>query len=170
LNGSGAVVQSSDLIVHKDYDHDNFLNDIGLVQLRSPLTFTRYLAPIALADNLLEDGLDVTVSGWGATVSGGNESQLLLYADLVTIRNSECTAIYGNSILESVVCAESVTTPVKNACNADGGNPMVVDVNTNPVHVGVSIFMSGNGCDSGHPSGYTRTASFRNWIRDTTGV
>jgi hypothetical protein len=47
----------------------------------------------------------------------GEKSQFLRYADLVTIRNSECTAIYGNSILESVVCAESVTTPVKNACN-----------------------------------------------------
>jgi hypothetical protein len=45
----------------------------------------------------------------------GDESQFLLYADLVTIRNSECTAIYGN-ILESVVCAKSVTTPVKTAC------------------------------------------------------
>jgi hypothetical protein len=70
LNGTGAVVQSSELILHKDYDPYNFINDIGLVQLSTPLTFTRYLAPIALADNLLEDGLDVTVSGWGATVSG----------------------------------------------------------------------------------------------------
>jgi secreted trypsin-like serine protease len=168
LNGTGAVVQSSELILHKDYDPHKFINDIGLVQLSTPLTFTRYLAPIALADNLLEDGLDVTVSGWGATVSDGDESQLLLYADLVTIRNSECTAIYGN-ILESVVCAKSVTTPVKTACIGDGGDPMVVDINTNPVLVGVLCFLR-TSCESGYPSAFTRTASFRNWIRDTTGV
>jgi secreted trypsin-like serine protease len=41
LNASGAVAQSSDLILHKDYDPENVLNDIGLVQLRTPLTFTR---------------------------------------------------------------------------------------------------------------------------------
>jgi secreted trypsin-like serine protease len=99
---------------------------------------------------------------------GGNESQLLLYADLVTIRNSECTAIYGN-ILESVVCAKSVTTPVKTACIGDGGDPMVVDINTNPVLVGVLCFLR-TSCESGYPSAFTRTASFRNWIRDTTGV
>jgi hypothetical protein len=46
----------------------------------------------------------------------GDESQFLLYADLVTIRNSECAAIYTN-IPESIVCAKSVTTPVKNACD-----------------------------------------------------
>ncbi|XP_068895885.1 brachyurin-like [Tenebrio molitor] len=170
LNGSGAVVQSSDLIVHKDYDHDNFLNDIGLVQLRSPLTFTRYLAPIALADNLLEDGLDVTISGWGATVSDGDESQFLLYADLVTIRNSECIAIYGNTILDSIVCAESEMATVQNACYGDGGAPLVLDVETDPVHVGLLSFIGGDTCESGYPSGFTRTAAFRIWIRDEAGV
>jgi hypothetical protein len=46
----------------------------------------------------------------------GDESQLLLYADLVTIRNSECTAIYGSTILDSIVCAESGTAVLKNIC------------------------------------------------------
>nr|ABC88743.1 putative serine proteinase [Tenebrio molitor] len=169
LNGSGAVVQSSDLILHKDYDPDYFLNDIGLVQLRTPLTFTRYLAPIALADNLLEDGLDVTISGWGATDSDGDESQFLNYADLVTIRNRECTAIYGN-IQDSSVCAKSETVTVQNACYGDGGAPLVLDVETDPVHVGFLSFIGGDTCESGYPSGFTRTASFRIWIRDETGV
>jgi hypothetical protein len=44
-----------------------------------------------------------------------DENQLLYYVDLVTIRNSECTAIYG-SIQDSSVCAESGTATVKNAC------------------------------------------------------
>jgi hypothetical protein len=45
----------------------------------------------------------------------GDESQFLNYADLVTIRNSECTAIYGN-IQDSSVCAKSETVTVQNAC------------------------------------------------------
>ncbi|CAH1365749.1 unnamed protein product [Tenebrio molitor] len=168
LNASGAVAQSSDLILHKDYDPEYFLNDIGLVQLRTPFTFTRYLAPIALANYLLEDGLVVTVSG--ATVSDGDESQFLNYADLVTIRNSECTAIYGNSILDSIVCAASGTVILKNVCTGDGGAPLVFDVETDPVQVGIVSFIGGDTCESGYPSGFTRTASFRMWIQEKTGV
>jgi hypothetical protein len=46
----------------------------------------------------------------------GDESQFLNYADIVTIRNSECTSIYGNTILDSIVCAESGTAVLKNVC------------------------------------------------------
>jgi secreted trypsin-like serine protease len=101
---------------------------------------------------------------------GGNESQLLLYADLVTIRNSECTAIYGNTILDSIVCAESGTAVLKNICTGDGGAALVLDVETDPVHVGLVSFFGGGSCESGYPFGSTRTASFRIWIRDETGV
>jgi secreted trypsin-like serine protease len=128
-----------------------------------------YLAPITLAENLLEDGADVTISGWGATKDGDSLTQFLLYADLVTIRNSECSAIYGN-ILDSTVCAESVTATVTNACDGDAGDPLVLDVDTNPVLVGVLSFLSEGSCEAGYPAGFTRTASFRNWIRDETGV
>jgi hypothetical protein len=41
LNGSGASAQSSKLIVHNDYKLDIPDNDIGLVQLSTPLTFNR---------------------------------------------------------------------------------------------------------------------------------
>jgi hypothetical protein len=49
-------------------------------------------------------------------ILGDSLTQFLLYADLVTIRNSECSAIYGN-ILDSTVCVESVTATVTNACD-----------------------------------------------------
>jgi secreted trypsin-like serine protease len=41
---------------------------------------------------------------------------------------------------------------------------------SNAVHVGVVSFVSSRGCESGYPSGYSRTAYYRDWIRTTTGV
>jgi hypothetical protein len=41
INNEGALVQSDQLILHKDYNPDNFFNDIGLVLLSTPLTFSR---------------------------------------------------------------------------------------------------------------------------------
>jgi hypothetical protein len=43
-------------------------------------------------------------------------SQHLYYADLVTIRNSECSAIYGYILESTIVCAGPGTDSVKNAC------------------------------------------------------
>jgi chymotrypsin-like protease len=170
LNGSGVLAQSSEIIPYYDYDPNDFHHySIGLVKLSTPLAFNRYVAAITLPENLLEDGTNVTISGWGSTTDLGDESQFLLYADLVTIRNSECTAIYGN-IQDSSVCAKSETATVQNACYGDGGAPLVLDVETDPVHVGLVSFFGGGSCESGYPFGSTRTASFRIWIRDETGV
>ena len=46
----------------------------------------------------------------------------------------------------------------------------MIDADSNPVHVAVVSFVSTEGCESGAPSGYTRTAFFRDWIQENTGV
>jgi hypothetical protein len=48
--------------------------------------------------------------------SDDDSTQHLYYADLVTIRNSECSAIYGNILESTIVCAGPGTDSVKNAC------------------------------------------------------
>lgn len=36
------------------------------------------------------------------------------------------------------------------------------------MHVGVASFISGNGCETTEPSGFTRTFPYVSWIRNTT--
>jgi hypothetical protein len=38
------------------------------------------------------------------------------------------------------------------------------------VHVGVASFVSGNGCESTDPSGFTRTYPYVSWIKNITGT
>jgi secreted trypsin-like serine protease len=170
LNGSGTVARGSVKVVHEDYDSNALNNDIGLIKLTTPLTFNVNVAPIALAETLLEDGIDVTVAGWGAVSNVGDGSEFLNYVDLVTIRNSECIAVYGNVIVDSIVCAQSGSAVLKSVCYGDGGSPLVIDAGTNPVQVGLVSFISTDGCESGHPSGFTRVAAYRSWIRTNSGV
>lgn len=47
---------------------------------------------------------------------------------------------------------------------------MILDNNGVATHVGIVSFGHGAGCEIGKPSGYTRTASFREWIRENSGV
>jgi secreted trypsin-like serine protease len=170
LNGSGTVARGTEIVLHGDYDPDAFNNDIGLIKLSTPITFNVNVAPIALAETLLEDGIDVRVSGWGATSDVGGVSEFLSYVDLVTIRNSECIAVYGNTIVDSIVCAQSATALLKSVCKGDGGSPLVIDAGISPVLVGLVSFISTDGCESGHPTGFTRTAAYRDWIRTNSGV
>ena len=47
----------------------------------------------------------------------------------------------------------------------------MVDFDTDsPRHVAVISFVSDTGCESGLPSGYTRTASFLDWIKEKTKI
>jgi secreted trypsin-like serine protease len=52
----------------------------------------------------------------------------------------------------------------------DSGGPLVVGTLPNFMLIGVVSFISSAGCASGRPSGYARVISFRNWIRNNTGV
>ncbi|CAF4841472.1 unnamed protein product, partial [Rotaria magnacalcarata] len=56
-------------------------NDIGIIKLVKPITFSREIQPICLVDKITEPPLDtaVYVAGWGNTVYGmWNSSSLVL--------------------------------------------------------------------------------------------
>jgi len=52
----------------------------------------------------------------------------------------------------------------------DSGGALVIDNGGNFTQIGVVSFGSSRGCASGAPSGYARVTSFRNWIRQHTGL
>ncbi|KAJ3649444.1 hypothetical protein Zmor_021186 [Zophobas morio] len=166
----GDVSNSSQLILHEDYDEYFLANDIGLVQVSTPLNLGGNTAAVILSTEALGDDVDIAVSGWGLTSDDGTTiSDSLNYVELVTISTTECEDYYG-SILPEMVCANSPSSQVRSTCSGDSGGPVVIDADSNPVHVAVVSFVSTEGCESGAPSGYTRTAFFRDWIQENTGV
>lgn len=64
------------IINHPDYNSDTNDNDICLLKLSSPVTFTKYILPVCLAapDSTFHDGTDSWVTGWGnVRFQGGSE-------------------------------------------------------------------------------------------------
>jgi secreted trypsin-like serine protease len=54
-------------------------------------------------------------------------------------------------------------------CTGDMGTPLLQHVGRGYyLIVGVASFISGNGCESTDPSGYTRTFSYMDWIKNVT--
>ncbi|KAJ3649447.1 hypothetical protein Zmor_021189 [Zophobas morio] len=169
---SGESSTASQFILHEDYDEDLTANDIGLIKLDKPLTLGGNVAAINLASDELQADFDITVSGWGLTSDDSLFiSQYLNFVELVTITNEECEETYGKgTIRPEMICANSPVSEVKSTCSGDSGGPVVVNADSDPVHVAIVSFGSDAGCESGSPSGYTRTAYYRDWIKTNTGV
>ncbi|XP_063900803.1 brachyurin-like [Zophobas morio] len=166
----GDVSDSSRLILHEDYDNDLLANNIGLIRLRTPLNLGGNTIAVSLSSEELGENVGITVSGWGLTSDDGTTiSDSLNYVELVTISNTECKNYYG-SILPEMVCADSPSSQVRSTCTGDSGGPVVINAGSNPVHVAIASFVSTEGCESGAPSGYTRTAVYRDWIQNHTGL
>jgi secreted trypsin-like serine protease len=164
---------STEFILHKDFVADSLANDIALIKLPKSLTLDEYTTTISLSSDEIKAGTAITVSGWGRTnVSSSAISNLLHYINLTTISNEQCQDAYGTTrlILPEMVCAALNIDPVQAPCHGDSGGPVVVDFGTNPRHVAIASFVSDAGCDSSYPSEYTRTAAYRDWIKEKTGI
>lgn len=61
------------VLVHISYQQEGSQGDIALLQLSSPVTFSRYIRPICLpaANTSFPNGLQCTVTGWGHVAPSG---------------------------------------------------------------------------------------------------
>ena len=89
----------SKITVHPEYDKFNQLNDIAILTLSSPLTFSKSMAPICLPEGTSNNfaGDTATVIGWGRTSPGGNASTTLQEVDLTVTTNDFCKSSYAAS-------------------------------------------------------------------------
>jgi secreted trypsin-like serine protease len=159
-------------ILHPEYNPLTLENDIGLIQLRMPVTFTTYIKPINYLPyyHLEPNTAGIMTMGWGQTSDDtpGIVDELH-YVHLIPISNEECKLSFGSQIVDTMVCAGGNFN--EGFCRGDTGTPLVRFSN-GPVttHMGIASFISKNGCDTPEPSGYTRTYPYVDWIRNVTDI
>ncbi|KAH8374316.1 hypothetical protein KR200_012081, partial [Drosophila serrata] len=103
--------------------------------------------------------------GWGGTYDGSPLPDWLQCVDLQIVHNDECNWTYG-SVGDNTICTRTVDG--KSICGGDSGGPLVTHDGNKLV--GVSNFVSSNGCQSGAPAGFQRVTYHLDWIRDHTGI
>ncbi|XP_058462610.1 collagenase-like isoform X2 [Malaya genurostris] len=163
-------------IVHPDFDAIRLYNDVAVIKLPSPVSFSNDIAPIRLppvsyATKTFQNLMGV-VSGYGRTSDASQSiSNVLRYENMRIISNADCATIYGTSVIRnSTMCAIGWERTNQNVCQGDSGGPLVVKENESYVQIGIVSFVSNRGCSTGDPSGYIRTASYVHWIAQQTGV
>ncbi|KAK4313375.1 hypothetical protein Pmani_015272 [Petrolisthes manimaculis] len=159
------TVRATNLITHENYGPITLRNDIGLIQLPSPVAFNANIGSISLTSTDPSVGTIVTPSGWGKdSDSAGGITDRLRQVDVPILSNSDCANTYGSTIYDGIICTSSIGG--KGVCSGDSGGPM----NWNGVTAGVTSFVASAGCESGLPHGFTRVTYFLDWIQANSGL
>lgn len=166
-----------EIIIHPEYYPGNLINDIALMRLSAPVDFTSpHIMPACLPtpyDNFA--GHRCWVTGWGKDAFGtqGEYQSVLKEVDVPVMNNRECEQILKQTRLgpyyqlhPGFLCAGG--EPGKDACEGDGGSPLVCDING--VWKVAGLVSWGIGCGApGVPGVYVNMGQYSGWIESIIG-
>jgi len=168
---SQVEVESSSMYTHEEYGPTLLRNDIAIIELSSPITFTTEIQAIKLASVEPAVGDLVTLTGWGLTSDGAfaTSSATLNQVQIPIADDTLCDYYTPNPDHDTVICLD--TTGGHGSCSGDSGGPMNVDdAEYGYRTAGVTSFGSSGGCLVEAPVGYTSVPAFLSWIESHTGI
>ena len=149
----------------KPYDKYDYIHDIVILKLKTPLALDDTRQPACLPSKNFKPkvGSICYVSGWGVKNYGGNYlPKWLQYVSVPIVDHASCAnTLYGIESTDSLICAGA---DGKDACSKDSGTPLVCIENGKPVITGITSF--GVDCgDPDYPGVYTEVVDYRRWIQ-----
>uniref|UniRef100_A0A8C7HMU2 pancreatic elastase II n=1 Tax=Oncorhynchus kisutch TaxID=8019 RepID=A0A8C7HMU2_ONCKI len=169
--GSMALTPAK-IIVHENWDSYRIRNDIALIKLQSPVTFSDSVMAACLPDSgiVLPHNAPCYVTGWGRLWTGGPIADVLQQALLPVVSHANCTKPdwWGSLVTSSMVCAGGDGDLA--SCNGDSGGPLNCQNSDGSWDVhGVVSFGSSMGCNyPKKPSVFTRVSAYISWINNVS--
>ncbi|XP_067637176.1 collagenase isoform X2 [Eurosta solidaginis] len=174
-NPNAVNMTSTQFFEHPNYNPQNLNNDVSLIRLPASLSFSKSVQPIQLVPSSYANfnfiGQVAVIAGFGYTDDYNLEfSNLLLYAYVDIISNSECASKLGDSVvISSTLCAKGENGTNMSICSGDSGGPLVTkSLGGAWMQIGVNSFVAEDMCSEGLPSGYARITSFLGFVSQTT--
>ncbi|XP_061703012.1 transmembrane protease serine 9-like isoform X2 [Syngnathoides biaculeatus] len=162
-----------EIIQHPDFNSRTLDNDLAMLRLSSPVTFTDFIRPVCLAEaqSSFFTGTDSWVTGWGTIGLGVPlpPPQNLMEVEVPVVGNRQCSLDYSEvaTITDNMICA-GLREGGKDACQGDSGSPMVSKQGSVWIQSGLVSF--GVGCATPEfPGVYTRVSRYQDWISSQTG-
>ncbi|KAL5277036.1 hypothetical protein ACFFRR_002327 [Megaselia abdita] len=160
----GFNVKINQIVKYPGYVREGQINNIALIELQKPLTFSKDIGSIALSDSQTLSSNDViTVSGFGyySLQNAGKVAYNLQFDDdYKVLSDEECAATIDRENDGSFFCLSHRRQ--RGICNIDIGNPAVVGEEL----VGIASFRISEDCGSDQPDVYTRISYFNEWIQE----
>lgn len=165
------IVQTRTAFKHPLYVRQVVWNDIALIRLNEPVTFSDTIQPVRPPTyEFLPINTPLTAIGFGLqNTSATTLAPILQHATLNVLSHLECLRTFPFLFLRrTVICTRG--QQLESTCNGDSGGPLVIFDAENPNNatlIGLTSFGSSEGCHLGHPSAFTRVYSYLRWIRST---
>ncbi|XP_033834091.1 transmembrane protease serine 2 isoform X2 [Periophthalmus magnuspinnatus] len=156
----------SKIVSHENYNSHTNDNDIALLKLSSPLTFSSRVKPVCLPNV----GVDLSaerqawITGWGALQVSGSTPDKMNQAEVTIYSRATCNVPYvlNNQVTKTMICAGKLSGGV-DTCQGDSGGPLVVKQDGLWWLAGDTSW--GIGCASqNRPGVYGNVSYFINWI------
>ncbi|XP_051770113.1 testisin [Ctenopharyngodon idella] len=171
-NANEIRVGIQSIIVHPKYNDTLLNNDISLMKLSQPVTFTQYIRPVCLAskESVFHNATTCWATGWGNI--GKNQAlpvpQTLQEVEIPVVGSSECSCQYkpvgGIKITPQMICAGRTG---KGTCQGDSGGPLQCKQGSVWVQAGITSFGTDLGCAiEGFPEVFSRVSEFNTWVTD----
>nr|CAH0106883.1 unnamed protein product [Daphnia galeata] len=154
----------SRVIVPNGYNAGSLANDIAILVLESPVIYSDAISPVCLppASTDPDQYADqiAAIMGWGASTSGGKQSDTLQQVTTSILTNSLCSGYYSK-LTKNMFCTY---TSDKTSCQGDSGGPVVVQSESG-AWTAVGLNSYSRMCETTeYPSVKTRISAYVSWI------
>ena len=168
LSSSGTRIRAAEIVQHADFDPTLLDNDLALIRLSSPVTYTPISLYQAVPGATEWDYMRATVIGWGIkniTWWSYDYADALREVSLPLVSKAQCQRNqYYNTITDNMICA-GYETLSKGACYGDSGGPLMVQQpDASWMQIGI-VSWGPSGClATGEYDVYTRISRYSDWI------
>merc|ERR1711997_157653 len=176
-DGAGQSAFVEKITLHESYDNVNVDNDVAILKLKTPLTFTNNVQRACLPEASYVPTGKAVASGWGLVAQYPNkEPDNLQWVTKPLVTKDKCVQdpfLWApGQITANMICAGDADGG-ESTCSGDSGGPLVIpksSTDDTAVLIGATSFGYGEknvkGCGKkGYPAVYAYVPRYINWIK-----